>query len=361
MIADSALPILVSALQRQAGHSTALAWRDGLSASLLQLAADHGMWGVLDRHWPHGEDLPPEAARARFAVSAMAARNAKRNLDLKQDALHLAASIADAGYRAVFLKGAAFLAEDSDAAPWRVMADIDLLVAPQSAQAVYDLLLAHGYSATEAPDRYREPDHQHLSPLQAPGSGHSVELHTRLVWDASRNPVPTDDLLASARPATEHTPQMLIASPGHRMAHLVAHAQIGDRNYAARQIVLKDIADVTALAPRIQDWEAIGAAFAKAGTTPEWLGFLAAVKMILGSPVHGIPVNTRSGEAWARQAMASLQAPERGRNRLLLHLVADYARRVVRDPRNLGLAIRTLIDPQRRAGFFGTHYRRWRR
>jgi hypothetical protein len=221
-------------------------------------------------------------------------------------------------------------------------------------------MLAHGFTLSAGPERYRPEDHQHYPPLLSPDGTFAIELHTRLVWDQGRDPVPAGLLLDGAQPATPQRPATLVPRLGHRIAHLIAHAQTGDRNYAAGQIVLKDMADLVMLSQRAPDWVDVERLFRATGTLREMQGFLAAAAMILGDSGAAIPA-CKAGEAWARRAVAALAAPGLSRNRLLLHLAADYMRRVAREPAKLALVVRTLTDPGRRADFLGTQYRRWRR
>ncbi len=92
----------------------------------------------------------------------------------------------------VLLKGIS-IADELYASPHhRIMGDIDLLVRPDDATKLAELLRLRGYRPREAGDGPRvATDHHHLPELRHPETGVSVEVHTSLV---SRTVLADDEL-----------------------------------------------------------------------------------------------------------------------------------------------------------------------
>lgn len=286
---------------------------DPAAASLdtRKLLADAARFGLLENlsRFPPAQcgvmGVPPSAP---FLASALVAENRKRNGEFLALIQRVAEVLAKAGAGCVFLKGAAFLLDDPTALDWRMLSDVDVLVRPETVDAAAAAMLEAGFDSAMPQSRYRAEDHHHLPPFICEATGQMVELHTRLVWDAARNPVSTDDVFRSKRQALVG---LDIPCPDHRIAHLVAHAQIGDRNFGARQVNPKDMNDLAHLLARHEaGWGSLRGAFEVAGAKREFEALLAAAHVILG------PLCPDAGDAaarrWARVAIGNFLAPRRG-------------------------------------------------
>ena len=172
--------------------------------------------------------------------------NAARNTQLTTATLDIAAKLNAIGTKPVILKGGAFLFDaDVSTSSWRFMSDVDLLIPPQILDEAVAALNELGYSAV--PNSKYDPESEaHYPPLVSPCATFSVELHTRLFGLDDFDLCP-DDLRARALPITGQDAELSMPSPEHRLAHLLAHAQLHNRNYTTNRLVLKDILDISML------------------------------------------------------------------------------------------------------------------
>ena len=270
-----------------------------------------------------------------------------RNRSLREAAIRVSRLLAGQDIDAVFLKGAAFIIEDEDSAPWRVTGDLDVLVHPNAMEAAARALMAAGYQPTRDPKGYTDRLHHHFAPLIDPAEGVVVELHHRLFKDAGIDALRTEDVFAQAQLLTIGGQAMLIPSPEHRLVHQVLHAQVSNWGHVLRKIGLRDIVDLAQITSRHRiHTPTIERILGAANLSRPFSGFIAAGNEILGREVLQWPLD-RLDESWAKEARSSLAAPPsqwRQSARVALH----YLRLIVRNPRRLEIAWTVLRDRQRR-------------
>jgi hypothetical protein len=163
-------------------------------------------------------DLVPDSFREAVTAARSAAR--ARGLAVEAATRSLAAALADAGIRALPLKGPLLAAEAHGDIGLRETADVDLMVAPERLDAAIEVLRARGYSEPQGPrrpnglpDLHFELDHPTLPP---------VELHWRAYWYERAF---SDRMLADARPGPDG---VLRAQPDDLAASLLlVHARDG--------------------------------------------------------------------------------------------------------------------------------------
>lgn len=146
------------------------------------------------------------------------------------------------------LKGAAFLAEDqAQAADWRFMQDLDLLVPADMLAASVAVFTGMGFRASGAD--YNAAIEAHYPPLISPCGTFSIELHTRLFGRGDFG-LDARTVLGEARSIEVGGGRFLLPSARHRLGHILVHAQIHNRFFAIERLVLKDLMDLSMLASR---------------------------------------------------------------------------------------------------------------
>jgi hypothetical protein len=168
----------------------------------------------------------PEQVRAELKGLFLA--NALRNQLQSEELSRLLGLFAQAGIRAVTLKGVALAQSLYDDVAARVCGDIDILVPPASVAQAIDLLLNSGYR-TEASDPYlsklalRHGRHFNLV-REGRGASSVLELHWILVQHSSKDKEAVNDLWAEARPQTFFGAPAFALSPDWQMLYLSMHA-----------------------------------------------------------------------------------------------------------------------------------------
>lgn len=211
--------------------------------------------GPLTRAAAAGGAVPADLLE--FVLDIQSA-NASRNTALKTALLEIAGRLNDEGIEPIALKGAAFLLDDSARPPgWRFMGDIDLLVPEQALSQCVRILGSIGHRA--ARNGY-DPEHEaHYPPLVSPCGAFSIELHTRLFALSDFGIPPACAARRALSSGQGGSARVRVLDPADRIAHLVGHAQLHNRNFAARRLVLKDLLDLSML-PRsaIEEFERAG-------------------------------------------------------------------------------------------------------
>jgi hypothetical protein len=160
-------------------------------------------------------DAAPAAASEQFREAVASARAAARARGLAVEAVtrDVVGELADAGIRALALKGPLLATEAHGDAGLRETSDIDLLVAPGDLDAAAGVLRRRGYGdpadvrrANGLPDLHLEMQHLTLP---------TVELHWRVYWYES---VFSERLLARAEPRADG---LLAARPDDLIASLL--------------------------------------------------------------------------------------------------------------------------------------------
>ena len=182
-------------------------------------------------------------------------RNALRNQKLKNVLIKMATALNHIGVTPIALKGAAFLLDSHDsAAPWRFMSDIDLLVRASELTDCIDVLHNLGYACEDV--SYDPKSEAHYPPMISPCGTYCVELHTRL-FGRSDFGLDVEGLRHNARPRPHAGAGLLVPSHSDRVLHVLLHAQLHNRNFMRKRLVLKDILDLSILERARTDGESI--------------------------------------------------------------------------------------------------------
>lgn len=275
------------------------------------------------------------------------AQNLARNKLLQRVATEIAVRLNSTGINCVFLKGAAILIESEDHAPWRLVTDLDILVAPDAAHRAVSLLLQQGYHQQSDYAGFREGIHHHYPALYNKRSNTFVELHVRLMQDQRENPLETVDIFAQAIPLQKEGQVFLIPCPDHRMIHLIAHAQISNWGYVLRQIILKDIVEAAELEARHKiNWSVVRKAFVDIRAENQLMGFVCAAHHLIGLRLPLSESKVGGAKAWANEAVSALHVPHEGW-RTSARVIAHYLRLFTRDPVRLKIVWKTLTSRAR--------------
>lgn len=268
--------------------------------------------------------LPALAAPARSAgiglapdliafLVEMESANRARNVALRDATVAIAAAFRHLGVTPLALKGGAFLLDPTtaDATAWRFMSDIDLLVEEGRLDACVAAVRDLGFTPAGAP---YDPRHEaHYPPLVSRCGTFSIELHTRLFGIHEIGPS-LPSLAGGASTVAIGDARALIPSREHRIAHLIAHAQIHNRFYVMRRISLRDGLDLAALlggSTTAPDWPCVLAPFAAGRERDAALAFLA--YHCDPAPAVASPGMSDRHRAWASAAHARLYMPRRFR------------------------------------------------
>ncbi|MCH9809037.1 MAG: nucleotidyltransferase family protein [Alphaproteobacteria bacterium] len=272
----------------------------------------------LARLYP-GSRKRPEAVNF---VLDMRDQNACRNRQLKASLLDISAQLNTVAITPVALKGAAFLLDDPESvAPWRFMGDIDLLVheheLEQSVAAVEKL----GF--TRSQEDYDPETQAHFPPLISPCETYSIELHTRL-FGLDDYDISVGGLRAQSTPAPSSPAAINLPSRQHRIAHALAHAQLHNRNFVSRRLVLKDLVDLSQLTAGDCQQACLLAAmslFRKASTAVAVNALVATWSSLThADPPHPV---TAAEQKWQQSSQARLYW---SKSRALFNLPLDLAR-----------------------------------
>lgn len=190
-------------------------------------------------------------------VVSMEEANAKRNCHMAEGLYEIVARLNHVGVVPVIGKGGAFLAEavaaeDLDRVRWRFLSDLDLYVSRGELFACLETLFQSGFVPAS---RLYDPDRMaHYPPLISPCETYSVEIHTRLFAHKGEF-ARLSDLRSEGNEIALGDARVQVPSRLHRLAHLVAHAQLHNRFYPLRRMFARDMADLRELARRYPDGE----------------------------------------------------------------------------------------------------------
>ena len=305
------------------------------------------MAGPLTEAAKSGADVPDDLL---LFVDEMQAANGRRNVRLGRALEDIAGRLNALGIVPVALKGAAFLLEDGSAdAAWRFMSDVDLLVPPERLADCVSAIEAMGFRTATAD--YDPANDAHFPPLISPCRQFSVELHTRLF---GRDDFGIDPRRLEAESSHVRHGSACIRVPalGDRIAHLVAHAQLHNRNHAGKRLVLKDVLDL-AMMPReaVIRFECADAArvFAEPRHRTAALALLAAWRRCLG--IEAGVARLPSAERWAAHAIDRLGWPPwRSTACLPWDVLGLELHRLMRERGHFGRRMAQLGQPQKLIG-----------
>jgi hypothetical protein len=299
------------------------------------------------------DDLPGFLATFRTA-------NAERNRALMLALRSICAELNEAGVTPVVLKGAAFLLSDRQAAaPWRFMRDLDLLVPAERLDDCVARLEHLGFSPGTRD--YDPATEAHYPPLMSPCGLYSIELHTRL-FARGEYGLPASLVVSRAAPARARdlNCEVLIPSSEDRLLHALVHAQLHNRNYSTRRIVLKDVLDLSmiagaGLAPA--DWIAISDRLSAPGDRIAILSLVEAwYRLMQPNVIEDNPsIFPRTARSWASTAIARLHwSALRSMLQTPLDLVCLEARRYWTEPGHVARRARLLVNPRQFAATAAT-------
>lgn len=298
----------------------------------LKLAGFHGVGGALAEGLRKAELTGHPWAALQPFLDDLEARAAASNATLKTRALATAGELERSGIPCVFLKGAALVLSDSEASRWRSITDIDVLVPSGEVEAAAHALLSAGYVLTGDPSLYRQKYHHHYAGLIHSADGILVELHVRLMKNFRDCLVSSDDVFNRAIRIWTGAVEVLIPCAEHRLAHLVAHAQISNWGYVLRQISLRDLVEARELVDRQDiDWSEIRKAFQCIDACDELEGFLWVLREVFGHGPKLPELETGRGAEWAQTALKSLHSPPKPWT-MRLRILRQYITKLIRDP-----------------------------
>jgi hypothetical protein len=198
--------------------------------------------------------------------------NAERNRMMLAGLSKLLGELQGAGVKPVLLKGAASVVSGLYGDPAeRIMADIDVLIAPHQIHKAEAALRSCGYrDADKPPRRWAKPRNllHHLPSLVPPEGGFGVELHTELGNADCRRVLPAGGVLerAVSFPWRGHT--VFVPSPADAVIHNIVHAQLNHRLHERGMVQLRQLRELAMLALRHRDdldWAVVQRKFSEAG------------------------------------------------------------------------------------------------
>jgi len=160
----------------------------------------------------------------------------------------------DHGIPVMLMKGAAMAVSVYGSFAKRPMGDLDILVRERDAMRAWTLLRDEGWALEyEDADTFYE-DHQHLTPLVAPGGANLVvEIHRCLLYPRGPFQLPEEQVWEEALPVTVGERRAYIPSPEHQVLHLCIHFAW---SHALEKGLGRTVRDLSALLERESlDWE----------------------------------------------------------------------------------------------------------
>lgn len=250
-----------------------------------------------DRGWPVG--IPGDF---RDYLSLVHAANTAQNQRIRAQILDLGKVLGTAGISFVLLKGANWLLEAKSEIGDRLLADIDLVVAPRAWRATIQALEAAGFRDAASAELYAR--HFHHVPLARPTDSVTVELHRHLGWQ--RDLLTPEEVIAAAEPFG-NAASIGLMSPMHRFIFGCLHAELQNMGYAAGIFSLRDLLDIRNLLERkaaALDWRAI-AAFGRERAVYRYLALpLHLAERVLGVEIPEPFASSRLARLNARRCLA---------------------------------------------------------
>ena len=85
-----------------------------------------------------------------------------------------------------------------------------------------------------------------------------------------------------------------------------------------------------------------------------------ASQKLMGESLIPVLLDISDGSVWAQRAVSNLMHDKSDKGLMALDVMKDYLNRILLQPGGPSLAVKTLIDPQRRRNLINTHMRKWR-
>lgn len=248
------LDMISSARPLATGRTAALVSRDW--DSICQMAEQHRLGPILHHQsMAQGTNWNvPDEVKARWANAYR--KSALRAMQLQQLLLRLDDLMRQASIHYAALKGAWLFHHAYPHPALRPMRDIDIVVLPKDALAVFGLLEANGFvcaSGYAMPAGHEVEDQKHLPPLREVRSGIAVEVHVRLLEqgaaDGQQGTIADTDAILSR---TIRSKGVNYLTPTDTLLHLIVHA-VYDHQLNNGPATLNDIALLIASAQI--DWD----------------------------------------------------------------------------------------------------------
>ncbi|MFO1170434.1 MAG: nucleotidyltransferase family protein [Hyphomicrobiaceae bacterium] len=284
--------------------------------------------------WPIGDE-------ARAYLDTIRAGNAARNGRLKGALVEIVGKLQWAGLDPIVVKGGAWLIEADDAAPWRFMGDLDLIVGEGQLADAVSALTSAGF--TPSGDDYDPSRDAHAPAMLAPDGETIVELHNRAFADLA---CPALEAALAEHPHGLERDGVVLRrpSPEARLAYLLLHSQEHHAYHAQRRLLLRDQLEIGMLTKRHRLDLAAALALVPEVSRPRAGALLAAAENF-GVAMPGI-IFASSQRQWADRARRRLM--HRVFHRQLtgaLDMAGHEARRLVLDPKRTIRLVRGLAAP----------------
>jgi hypothetical protein len=200
-------------------------------------------------------------------LAAVHAANVERNDEIRLEFEATVAVLNRAGIEPVLLKGAIRLVDGLyPDHGWRMLRDIDLLIAPSRLAQAIRALGDAGYIQV----------HSSGDELQHPSGLVQIDLH----HEVFSRLLPAREVIAASRSAALGSGRVRLPSIEHQLVHLIGHGQIRHRGHACGRVAWRDRLEAAALVSwgqAIVDWQAIEARFTAIGHRRPLLSFLLAL------------------------------------------------------------------------------------
>jgi Uncharacterised nucleotidyltransferase len=277
---------------------------DPVTAAALVALADEERVGpalheatVSSRWWHQAESQRDLLARAWE-------QNRSRNQHMRSTLLSLAEAAEGAGFQLIALKGCAWLVEDAtNAAPWRSILDVDVLVDPAWFDALPRFLSELGYQRASHSRRFR--GNFHHAPHWRPDTQFTIEMHRHLGW---RHQLLAPELIFKA--STHAAPGLLQPVAWCRAFHAIIHWQIQDCGFSRRSVPLKEVLEVARFMARPDvDWAILVAHARAVGVLRECEAGMALAAELLGAPIPAELKPGALGKKHVRRALACRSSP----------------------------------------------------
>lgn len=268
----------------------------------------------------------PNSVKAYFHI--LRDKNAQRNAAILDGVAIALARLNELGIKAAPLKGAASIASLLyDDLAERFLSDVDLLIAPEHAQASAEALRALGYTSLR-PDpgiRWITPRGHHLPPLLAP-QGFCVELHTALVQRKFEPMLPSAEVLQRTSEEQWRGNAILFLHPTDRLVHNIVHSQLHDLS-STGVVELRQLRELSLLIARysqVIDWREVERRFGAAGHEDVLSDQLAYCRMLMGVGSPIAEADPETSMTRLRSALGDPAGHPRSGVAALNRLIRDY-------------------------------------
>lgn len=238
---------------------------------------------------------------ARAYLDAIRAGNAARNRRLKVALADIVGKLQQDGVSAIVVKGGAWLIEADDAAPWRFMGDLDLIVEHGKLAVAVRTLTSAGF--TPSGDDYDPSRDAHAPAMLAPDGETIVELHSRAFADLG---CPALEAALTGHPLVLERDGVRLRHPSSeaRLAYLLLHSQEHHAYHVQRRLLLRDLLEIGMLARAHRLDGAAALALVPEASRPRAGALLAAAEKF-GVAMPGI-IFAPSQRQWAERARRRL-------------------------------------------------------